>query len=91
MYQKTFVCLCRRTNCRIHAIFNTIDALSDINNIYQFQKHLRNIYESYRLHKLTDRQTNRMHKHFLTFLERNEKTDKINEIMANLEIITFTC
>ena len=37
MYQKTFVCLCRQTISRIYTIFNTVHAMSDINNIYQFE------------------------------------------------------
>ena len=37
MYRKTFVCLCRQTISRIYTIFNTVHAISDINNIYQFQ------------------------------------------------------
>ena len=34
---KTFVCLCRRTNSRMHSIFNTVRTMSDMNNIYEFQ------------------------------------------------------
>ena len=37
MYRKTFVCLCRQTISRIYTIFNTVHAMSGINNIYQFQ------------------------------------------------------
>ena len=37
MYRKTFGCLCRQTICRIYTIFNPVHAMSDINNIYQFQ------------------------------------------------------
>ena len=64
MYRKTFQCLCRGTNRRIYTIFNTIHAVSDMNNMYQFQ-----IFEEY-LRSLervqTERQTNRMHKHLST-------------------------
>ena len=37
MHQKTFVCLCRRTVSLIHTIFNTVQAISDKNNVYLFK------------------------------------------------------
>ena len=37
MYRKTFVCLCRQTISRTYTIFYTVHAMSDINNMYQFQ------------------------------------------------------
>ena len=70
MYRKTFVCLCRQTICRIHTIFNTVHAMSDMNNIYQFHDIWR-IFT--RVRARTDRQTNRMHKHFSTLLESVKK------------------
>ena len=37
MYQKTFVCLCRRTVNLMYAIFNLVHAISDMSNIFKFQ------------------------------------------------------
>ena len=41
MYRKTFVCICRRTISLMHAIFNTVHAMSDMDNLYKFQDILR--------------------------------------------------
>ena len=75
------VCLCRQTISRMYTIFNTVCAMSYMNNIINFKT-----FEDY-LRELergqTDRQTecinifqlywkvltNRMHKHFSTLLE----------------------
>ena len=70
MYQKTFVCLCRRTVNPTYTIFNTVHAISDMSNIFKFQ----NIWRIFtrvraRTDGQTDRQTNRMHKHFSTLFE----------------------
>ena len=79
MYRKTFVCLCRQTISRIYTIFNTVHAMSDINNIYQFQNIWR-ILTRVRAwtYGQTDRQTNRMHKHFSTLLESVKNKNKKN-------------
>ena len=37
MYQKTSVCLCRRTVNPTYTIFNTVHAVSDMSNIFKFQ------------------------------------------------------
>ena len=37
MYRKTSVCLCRQTIGLMYTIFNTVCAMSDMNNICQFQ------------------------------------------------------
>ena len=71
MYRKTFVCLCRQIVSRIYTIFNPVYAMSDINNLYKFQD-ISRIFTKVRA--WTDRQTNRMHKHFLTLLERVKNT-----------------
>ena len=58
MYRKTFVCLCRQTISFTYTIFNTVHAMSDINNIYQFINF--KTFEEYLLelkHEQTDRQT----------------------------------
>ena len=53
MYQKTFVCLCRQTVNHMYTIFNTVHAMSDINNIYIYFK----TFEEY-LRELESGQTN---------------------------------
>ena len=72
------MCLCRQTISRIYTIFNTVHAMSDMNNIYQFQDIWR-IFTRVRARTgrrtdgQTGRQTNRMHKHFWTLLESVKK------------------
>ena len=56
MYRKTFVRLCRQTNSRIHTICTTVYAMSDMNNIYQFQD-ISRIFT--RVTARTERQTDR--------------------------------
>ena len=72
MYRKTFVCLCRQTTSRIYTIFNTVQSMSDINNIYInfkiFEKYLREFERAQ-----TDRQTGKPNKHFSTLLESVKK------------------
>ena len=74
MYQKTFVCLCRRTASLIHTIFNTVHSASGMSNIFKFQDICR-IFTGVRActDGQTDRQTNQIHKHFSTLLESFKK------------------
>ena len=76
MYRKTFVCLCRQTISRIYTIFNTVHAMSDKNNIYQFQD-ITKIFT--RVRAWTDGQTDKQTeciKHFSTLLESVNKNRK---------------
>ena len=71
MYRKTFVCLCKQTISRMCNIFNMVHAMSDMNITHKF----KDIEEYSRVlkHRETDRQRNRMHKHFSTLLESLKK------------------
>ena len=86
MYQKTFVCLCRRTVNPINTIFNTVHVILDMNNIFKFQNIWR-IFTRVRAcadgqtDRRTIRQTNRMHKHFSTLLESVKNKILGNQVM----------
>ena len=57
MYRDTFVGLCRKTIKPLSTIFNTVHAISDINNMYEFKDILR-IFT--RIKACTDRETERL-------------------------------
>ena len=48
MYWKIFECLFRRNSSYMHSIFNTVHAMSDMNESIQasISRHLKNIHES---------------------------------------------
>ena len=93
MYRKNFVCLCRQTISRMFNVFNEVHAMSDMNNIYQFQ----DIWKIFtRVRARSDRQTNRMHKHFSTLLEsvskkNNNKTSSVDIVIDPKNYVCNLC
>ena len=67
---ENFVCLCRQTLSPIHTIFSTVYSISDLNIIHKFQDNSR-IFTRVRecTEGQTNKQKNRMHKHYSTLFE----------------------